>query len=154
MVKFSASSLSFTGPSVNQMRRLSKEIGIEIFWEWGSKRYWEHMLDAAMPGRSGGFSIHSPFCHMDVSHPCDDKKLFDELMQPFDLYHKYHADFYVVHANGRMDDFEPDPGIEDDRRKLAMDRLAHFDALCSREGVQMAVENLGFNNGERCLFSH
>lgn len=151
-MKFTASSLSFTGPHINKMAQLPPDFGIEIFYEWGSHDYWDQMLALAMPGREGGFSIHSPFCHMDVASAGDEEKLFDQLRVPFDLYHKYDGEFYVVHSSGRLD-FPPDPAREADYRRRALDRLVRFDDICRREGVQMVVENLGFSNVERTLFN-
>lgn len=151
-MRVAVSSLSFTGPRINKMAQLPADFGIEIFYEWGSQHYWENLLEQIMPGRTGRFSIHSPFGHMDVSTATDEAKLFDQLRTPFDLYHKYNGECYVVHSCGHLD-FPPDPVREEECRKQALDRLVRFDDICRREGVQMVVENLGFNNVERVLFN-
>ena len=41
---FTVSALSFVGPKMKWMAQLPKDMGIEIFWEYGSEDYWKQML--------------------------------------------------------------------------------------------------------------
>lgn len=152
-MRFSASSMGFPGPEINNMALLPKDFGIEIFYEWGSADYWNDALDLIMRERTGGFSIHSPFNNVDICMPCDEEKLFHVLRTPFDLYHKYSGEFYVVHTNGYLP-ADADKQFEDDCRKRAEDRLARFHEICVSEGVRMVVENLGFRRGKKHLYNH
>ena len=38
---FTVSALSFVGPKMKWMAQLPKDMGIEIFWEYGSEDYWK-----------------------------------------------------------------------------------------------------------------
>lgn len=40
---FTVSALSFVGPKMKWMAQLPKDMGIEIFWEYGSEDYWKQM---------------------------------------------------------------------------------------------------------------
>ena len=147
-MEVSVSSLGFSGPAGFGMSRLAPELGVEIFFEWGGETYWRLVLDTVMRGRKGPFSIHAPFQGraVDMSLTEDEKWLFDYLREPFDLYHRYGAEGYVVHMNGPYP-AEPTAQERTERLKRVEDRLARFNDLCNREGVTMLVENLAFSHG-------
>jgi len=147
-MEFSVSSLGFPGPFSIDMKHLAPDIGIEIFYEWGGEVFWDLMLKEALQNRTGSFSIHAPFQNqaIDLSVNEDEKWLFDYLRQPFRLYHKYHADGYVVHMNTPYPT-EPTAQERSERLKRAEDRLARFHDICKNEGVNMLVENLAFSHG-------
>ena len=81
-MRFSASSMGFPGPEINNMALLPKDFGIEIFYEWGSADYWNDALDLIMRERTGGFSIHSPFNNVDICMPCDEESSFTYCARP------------------------------------------------------------------------
>lgn len=147
-MEISVSSLGFQGPSGFGMKELAPEIGVEIFYEWGGATYWDLVLQTVMKDRKGMFSIHAPFQGegVDMSTTENESWLFDYLRQPFDLYHKYNADGYVVHMNSPYP-VEPTLDERAERLKRVEDRLARFNDLCKREGVNMLVENLAFSKG-------
>lgn len=152
-MKFAVSSLSFVGPAITRMDKLPPEIGIEIFYEWGSPDYWEESLRLIMNNRAGRFSIHSPFVYTDISLSHDDEtRMFEVLRRPFDLYQRHNGEFYVVHTNGPIE-HPQDIRKEQDMRKRVIDRLFRFEEICAREGIQMVVENLGFDRKKRILFN-
>lgn len=142
------SSLGFCGSSGFRMAGLAPELGVEIFYEWGGATFWDLVLQEVMQGRTGAFSIHAPYQGkgMDLSRAEDEKWLFEYLMQPFDLYHRYHAEGYVVHMNSPYPT-EPTDAERAERLKRVEDRLARFNDICRREGVVMLVENLAFGKG-------
>ncbi len=147
-MNISVSSLGFSGPAGFGMSKLAPELGVEIFYEWGGATYWELVLEEVFRDRTGPFSIHAPFQggKLDLSLVEDEKWLFDYLMQPFDLYHKYGGDGYVVHMNSPYP-AEPTDAERVERLKRVEDRLARFNDICKREGVSMLVENLAFSKG-------
>jgi len=149
----SVSSLGFSGPAGFGMGALAPEIGIEIFYEWGGARFWDLVLEKVMENRSGSFSIHAPFqgSITEMSLVEDERTLFDYLREPFELYHKYGADGYVVHTNGPYLT-APTEAERIERMKRAEDRIARFNDICEREGVTMLVENLAFGRGKHTLF--
>lgn len=145
-MKFSVSSLSMTGYAAQEMINLDPCLGIEIFYEWGSKSSWEHLLSKAYQDRLGCFSIHSPFCLVDIGQ-ADKQYLFSVLQEPFDLYHRYNAEFYVVHSQGAYVPQPADPVKRHDTQMLVKERLAEFADICCENGVHMVVENLFFAGG-------
>lgn len=147
-MKISVSSLGFLGPLGFNMKNLDPSLGVEIFYEWGGATYWELVLEEVMRDRTGSFSVHAPFQgkKLDLSLVEDEQWLFDYLMQPFDLYHKFGGDGYVVHMNCPYSE-EPTDAQRAERLKRVEDRLARFNEICKREGVNMLVENLAFTRG-------
>lgn len=145
-MKISVSSLGFCGGLGFQMPKLPKNLGIEIFYEWGGEKYWDIILENAYKeGRTGAFSIHAPYQGdiVEMSLTENEQALFDYLRQPFDLYHKYNGTGYVVHMNGPYAQ-APTPEEKADRLKRVEDRLAKMNDICKSEGVNMLVENLAF----------
>lgn len=151
-MNISVSSLGFSGPAGFGMSALAPELGVEIFYEWGGATYWELVLKEVFRERTGSFSIHAPFqgSIVEMSLTEDEDALFDYLRQPFDLYHKYRGEGYVVHMNGPYL-AEPTPAERAERLKRVEDRLARFNDVCKREGVTMLVENLAFGKGKKTL---
>ena len=148
-MKFSASTLSMLAWGALDLKKLDSNIGIEIFYEWASRELWNHALAEAMPGRSGGFSIHSPFNFADTCKT-PEEDLFRQWQEPFDLYHKYNGEFYVIHSQGNG----PLPSSEAERKEMriiATDRIARFADICEKNGIHMVVENL-FDGKEGPLF--
>lgn len=146
-MKFAVSSLSMTGYSAKDIKKIDPQLGIEIFYEWGSASSWEHLLKEATQGREGGFSIHSPFCLVDIAQ--DNKRdLYDSLCEPFDLYHRYGGEFYVVHSQGEHVPQLDNPVERYDMQMRVKDRLAEFAEICRVNGVRMVVENLFSVPGE------
>jgi len=151
-VKISVSSLGFSGPAGFGMGKLSPDLGIEVFYEWGGKTYWELVLQEVFRERKGPFSIHAPFQGgaVDMSLTEAEDWLFRYLQEPFELYHRFGATDYVVHMNGPYLT-EPSPVQRQERLKRTEDRLARLNDICRREGVRMLVENLAFGGGKKTL---
>lgn len=137
---FSASSLSVPGPAMTGLKRLDKRLGIEIFYEFASEDMWTHVLDEAMEGREGEFSIHSPFFYADICYT-PEEALFRELRTPFALYRRFHGRFYVLHSQGQGALPADAEGRARLRERVA-GRVARFAHICREEGVVLAVENL------------
>lgn len=139
-MRYSASSLSFPQGAIKGLKNLDKRIGIEIFYEFASDEMWNHVLEEAMEGREGEFSIHSPFFYANIGYT-KESELFRELCVPFDLYHKFHAQFYVLHSQG--EGCPPSDGAErTELRKRVTERMQRFAGLCEKEGVTLVIENL------------
>lgn len=139
-MKFSASSLSFVGNDMKKLKKLDKEIGIEIFYEFASEDMWRHLLDECMEGREGEFSIHSPFFYADICYS-PEKELIEELRAPFALYHRFNGSFYVLHSQGlgRLPENESERAA---LRERVIGRIERIAGVCADEGVTLAVENL------------
>jgi sugar phosphate isomerase/epimerase len=134
------------------MRKLPPELGIEIFYEWGSETYWDCALTEIMRARTGKFSIHAPYqgAITEMSLTDREDELFEYLRQPFRLYHKFGGEGYVVHINAPYA-VSPSPEEKAERLKRVEDRLARLNDICEKEGVAMLVENLAFGHGQKTL---
>lgn len=153
-MKYTISSLSFDWGRVKRLADMPEQLGYEIFWECGSEDNWHNSMRILRTDRCGRrLSIHAPYFFVDLSLPGDENKMFKELMRPFDFYHKYNAEFYVVHTFDHMT-YPHDEAFEAECRQRSIDRLGKFDEICRREGVLMAAENIAFGNGEPYLFNH
>lgn len=152
MIHFSVSNVSYFGADFAKLKELPLEIGIEIFYEWSGRRYYEYALRDMRRASSGKFSIHAPFQYIDFSAPCDEGELFDYLMEPFDMYHRFGASGYVIHTDAPTK--QPYSAHEaGERRRRVEDRLCRFDAIARREGVNLLVENLCVGAAGHHLFS-
>lgn len=145
-MKYSISTCSFYKYRIRKLLDMPEDLGVEIFYEYGSRNMWNSFLDA-LPGRS--FSIHAPFAFVDIAEDCDEEKLFDVLRRPFDMYHKYNGEFYVLHTygDGMYGEDEPHRAAA---RVRAAERLSRFNEICIAEGVTLGAENLC--SGARPLF--
>ncbi len=142
-MKYSVSSLSYVGPRMKWMSRLPEDFGIEIFWDYGDELYYNAMIAELMHERSGAFSIHGPM-GVSFADECTDEKLFDRLMRPFGLYHRFDSAFYVLHTHTNLA-LSPSPTGEEIYRKqqLSIERINRFDEICRSDGVQLVIENIG-----------
>lgn len=151
-MKISVSSLAFTGPFFCDMAELPKDVGIEIFCEWGSDGYWEKAVPFVMDGRTGNFSMHAPFEYYDLSSPHEDgDALISYLTSRFALYKKLGSDSYVIHTNEMYPSDITDEEIAV-RQKTAEARLLKLDRIAKDAGVRMLVENLGWGISGRTLY--
>ena len=138
-MRYSISACSFYKSLLRKLLEIPEDFGVEIFTEFGSDDLWNRFLCELSAHGFHGFSIHAPFAFVDIAADCDEEKLFDTLRRPFDLYHRYHGEFYVLHPYGRV------PGSvqeQDDCRKRSLDRLAKFHEICKQNGVRLGAENL------------
>lgn len=140
-MKFSISTCSFYKFRIRKLLQLPKGFGVEIFYEFGSEDQWESLLSQLAARGLSGFSIHAPFAFVDIAEPCDEKKLFEALKRPFDLYHRYQGEFYVLHTYGEAACPEQEPERQEYRARAA-ERLSKFNEICKAEEVLLAAENL------------
>ena len=152
-MEYTISSLSFDYGKLKRLKDMPEDMGFEFFWDCGSEDCWRHTLEMLGLPEHHHLSIHSPYLFCDITQPGDTDKIFEELRRPFDFYHRYGARFYVVHTCDHLDD-TLNPQEEEDRRKLALERLGAFDEICRAEGVLMVAENVASRRDERHLFSH
>lgn len=140
-MKYSISTCSFYKFMIRKLLRIPQEFGVEIFYEFGSEDQWDSFMAELSAHGYSGFSIHAPFAFIDIASDCDESRLFDVLRRPFDLYHRYNGEFYVLHTYGDV----AEPGSRQymaDCRARSLDRLRKFNEICKKEGVCLGAENL------------
>ena len=141
-MKFEVSDLLFAGFPKYAMRDLSKEYGIEFFYEFGKDYYWDNEV-AAWGKRS--LSIHGPCVAVnlaDKSHK-NYAKIFDKT---FAYAKKIKAGFVVVHTN------EGWSGEREQVQNLVIRRLRNVLELGEQDGVQVLIENVGLRPKQSLLF--
>lgn len=126
------------------------DMGIELFYEFGSEEMWFELMSRLRERGVTSMSIHAPFSFVDMAADTDEHKLFETLKRPFDLYHRFGGEFYVVHAYGDKA-VSGYGGLAEDCRKRTTERFAHFQDVCRADGVLLGVENLC--SGSASLFN-
>lgn len=140
-MKFSISACSFYKFMTRKLLAIPPDFGVEIFYEYGSADMWDSFMKELSIHGYDGFSIHAPFAFADITADCDETRLFDMLRRPFDLYHQYNGEFYVLHTYGSYACTGED-GFKADCRARAVERLKKFNEICKAEGVRLGAENL------------
>lgn len=142
-MEYSISALSYVGPKFARTAQLPKEFGIEIFWDWGDEEYYNAFLPELLRERTGAFSIHGPTC-ISFAQKCEDRQLFEKLRRPFNLYHRFSSQFYVLHTHTNLP-LAANITEEEIRslRERQTARINRFDEICRAEGVQLVIENIG-----------
>lgn len=140
-MKYSISGCSFYKLMTRRLLNMPSDFGVEIFYEYGSADMWESFLAELSARGCNGFSIHAPFAFTDLTAACDENRLFDTLRRPFDLYHRYNGEFYVLHTYGQAGCTE-NPCVRADCRARSLERLCRFNEICKAEGICLGAENL------------
>lgn len=140
-MRYSISACSYYKLMTRKLLNMPQDFGVEIFYEYGSQDMWNSFMAELSAHGFDGFSIHAPFAFIDITAQCDETKLFDTLKRPFDLYHRYNGEFYVLHTYGASVCTE-DPLRQSDFRERSMERLYKFNEICKAEGVRLGAENL------------
>ena len=140
-MRFSISGCSVYKLMNRKLLNMPADFGLEIFYEYGSADLWNSLLGELSARGMDGFSIHAPFAFADITADCDETALFDALRRPFDLYHRYGGEFYVLHTYGPSA-CSGDEAFRADCRARAEERLGKFNDICRSEGVVLGAENL------------
>ena len=141
-MKFEVSDLLFAGFLKYAMRDLSKEYGIEFFYEFGKDYYWDNEV-AAWGKRS--LSIHGPCVAVNLADKSH-KNYAKIFAKTFAYAKKIKAGFVVVHTN---------EGWSEEREQvqnLVIRRLRNVLELGEQYGVQVLIENVGLRPKQSLLF--
>lgn len=139
-MKFEVSDLLFAGFPKYAMRDLSKEYGIEFFYEFGKDYYWDNEV-AAWGKRS--LSIHGPCVAVNLADKSH-KNYAKIFAKTFAYAKKIKAGFVVVHTN---------EGWSGERvQNLVIRRLRNVLELGEQYGVQVLIENVGLRPKQSLLF--
>ena len=126
-MKFEVSDLLFAGFPKYAMRDLSKEYGIEFFYEFGKDYYWDNEV-AAWGKRS--LSIHGPCVAVNLADKSH-KHYAKIFAKTFAYAKKIKAGFVVVHTN------EGWSGEREQVQNLVIRRLRNVLELGDQYGVQV-----------------
>lgn len=141
-MKFEVSDLLFAGFTKYAMRDLSKEYGIEFFYEFGKDYYWDNEV-AAWGKRS--LSIHGPCVAVNLADKSH-KNYAKIFAKTFAYAKKIKAGFVVVHTN------EGWSGEREQVQNLVIRRLRNVLELGEQYGVQVLIENVGLRPKQSLLF--
>lgn len=141
-MKFEVSDLLFAGFPKYAMRDLSKEYGIEFFYEFGKDYYWDNEV-AAWGKRS--LSIHGPCVAVNLADKSH-KNYAKIFAKTFAYAKKIKAGFVVVHTN------EGWSGEREQVQNLVIRRLRNVLELGEQYNVQVLIENVGLRPKQSLLF--
>ena len=141
-MKFEVSDLLFAGFPKYAMRDLSKEYGIEFFYEFGKDYYWDNEV-AAWGKRS--LYIHGPCVAVNLADKSH-KNYAKIFAKTFAYAKKIKAGFVVVHTN------EGWSGERKQVQNLVIRRLRNVLELGEQYGVQVLIENVGLRPKQSLLF--
>lgn len=147
-MRISVSNLCFRCSSFEIMRKLPKDVGIEIFIEWGNDYYWDKALSYVMEKRKGPLSIHGPIQFVDFAGNADDKFLLDYMKWVFKFYKRHNAKFVVIHPNSSLTNSQDFCKM----RSRSKRRIAKLQDIAKRENVILAIENMPRSN-KKILFN-
>lgn len=140
-MKYSISTCSFYKYRVRRLLNMDPGLGVEIFCEFGNDDMWTELMTELRSRGEVPFSIHAPFAFVDIAAEENETKLFEMLKRPFDLYHKFDGEFYVVHTYGDKAAAGLG-GSAADCRSRAAERFCKLQDICMAEGVTLGAENL------------
>ena len=141
-MKFEVSDLLFAGFPKYAMRDLSKEYGIEFFYEFGKDYYWDN--EVADWGKRS-LSIHGPCVAVNLADKSH-KNYAKIFAKTFAYAKKIKADFVVVYTN------EAWSGERELVQNLVIRRLRNVLELGEQYGVQVLIENVGLRPKQSLLF--
>ena len=140
-MKYNISGCSFYKLMIRKLLNMPQDFGVEIFYEYGSQDMWNSFMKELSAHGFNGLSIHAPFAFVDITAKCEEQALFDTLRRPFDLYHRYNGEFYVLHPYGNLA-HAINAREQADLRVRSVERLQKFNEICKTEGVRLGAENL------------
>ena len=141
-MKLEVSDLLFAGFPKYAMRDLSKEYGIEFFYEFGKDYYWDN--EVAAWGKCS-LSIHGPCVAVNLADKSH-KNYAKIFAKTFAYAKKIKAGFVVVHTN------EGWSGEREQVQNLVIRRLRNLLELGEQYGVQVLIENVGLRPKQSLLF--
>lgn len=149
-MRISVSNLNFLGLQTRLLDRLPKEVGLELFTEFGSDSFWNGWLKCLLLERSGSFSIHGPHQNLDLADPdLVDEAVLAAYRRDFSLGKQYQAAHIVVHPNSPYTRPYSQRQVSKDTARRRIGLLAEL----SREyGVPLCVENMGYGEPGELLF--
>lgn len=137
---FAVSNFCCLGYDTSNLKRLPKEIGVEVFIEYGNDYYWEHMLPPILEARTGPLSIHAPFVNMNLADP---EQNFNDALETylwtFEMCNKFGAKHCVCHPHGGM---IKDKSHLVEAREICVKRVTQLNERAKEAGVELLVENM------------
>ncbi|MCR4902217.1 MAG: sugar phosphate isomerase/epimerase [Butyrivibrio sp.] len=132
----------------HEMKNLRKDLGIEVFLEYGNEYYWNSILPFLMEDRSGTLSVHGPFSCMDLS----DIETDFELQKPswiwtFELCQKHKVKHCVCHPYSGMRTDNENMTSRINAQKCSVERVLILAELARKYSVDLLVENLPDKKG-------
>ncbi|HIU64142.1 MAG TPA: TIM barrel protein [Candidatus Avacidaminococcus intestinavium] len=143
MMRFSISDLAFGGFKATRLESLPPEIGVEIFYEFGSDLYWDKRLETVLAGRR--ISIHAPCVGINLADPTDENYL-EVFRNTLEYAKKCEAEFVVVHSN------EEWKGEREEVMALVESRISEILTLAKIFNVPILLENVGLKTNGTLLY--
>lgn len=80
---FSISDLAYAGFRFNDFCQLDKAYGLEFFYEFGTRPYWDTVLPRMTCGRRNGISMHGPCVQVNLAEEDPDRTYLKVFLDAF-----------------------------------------------------------------------
>lgn len=126
------------------LQLIPKELGIEIFSEFGTEEHWKLILPGILHGRTGSFSVHGPHSGIDLAdRNCDFETVLKSYIHSFITCGRYGGKHVVCHTHATRRAL-PAGYDAADGEKRAMERIYTLARNAEVFGVRLLVENLQY----------
>lgn len=147
-MRISISDLAYAGFRYNDFCKLDNACGLEFFYEFGTRAYWDTVLPLMTAGRQNGISMHGPCVQVNLAEEDPDRKYLKVFLDAFTYAKQIGAEFVVVHTNEAL----PTDLDKLDLQQRVREKLQVLLALSENVGVQMVIENVGLRPKGSLLF--
>lgn len=147
-MRISISDLAYAGFRYGDFCKLDKACGLEFFYEFGTRAYWDTVLPLMTAGRQNGISMHGPCVQVNLAKEDPARTYLNVFLDAFTYAKKIGAEFVVVHTNEVL----PKDLDKLDLQQRVRDKLAVLLQLSRDIGVQMVIENVGLRPKQSLLF--
>ncbi len=146
-MKISISDLAYAGFRFNDFCQLDKAYGLEFFYEFGTRAYWDTVLPLMTAGRQNGISMHGPCVQVNLAEEDPERTYLKIFLDAFTYAREIEAEFVVVHTNESL----PEGDLLDLQQRVRR-KLQVLLALSEEVGVPMVIENVGLRPKGTLLF--
>lgn len=147
-MRISISDLAYAGFRYNDFCKLDNACGLEFFYEFGTRAYWDTVLPLMTAGQQNGISMHGPCVQVNLAEEDPDRKYLNVFLDAFTYAKQIGAEFVVVHTNEAL----PTDLDKLDLQQRVREKLQVLLALSENVGVQMVIENVGLRPKGSLLF--
>ncbi len=136
VMRISISDLAYAGFRFNDFCQLDRAYGLEFFYEFGTRPYWDTVLPRMTCGRRNGISMHGPCVQVNLAEEDPDRTYLKVFLDAFTYAREIEAEFVVVHTNESLPEGDLLELQQRVRRKLQV-----LLSLSEEVGVPMVIEN-------------
>ena len=146
-MNLSISDLAYAGFRFGDFCKLDTSCGLEFFYEFGTRPYWDTVLPLMTANRENGISMHGPCVQVNLAEEDPNCHYLSVFLDAFTYAKKIGAKFVVVHTNESLPD-EPIMTLQ----QRVLEKLEVLLTLSENIGIPMVIENVGLVTINNVLF--